>query len=97
MGEKMSAKKDFKKDMKELYQPSAKEVVSLDVPEGRLDVIFKHDFQFIIEQISCHIGMLERKLEKEKKNEILLSEIGYGMFISEQIQRFVTDFLFPWG
>jgi hypothetical protein len=29
----MSAKKDFKKDLKELYRPSSKEVVSIEVPE----------------------------------------------------------------
>ncbi|MFX1566741.1 MAG: GyrI-like domain-containing protein [Promethearchaeota archaeon] len=29
----MPAKKDFKKEMKELYQPSSKEVISVEVPE----------------------------------------------------------------
>ncbi len=37
--------------------------------------------------------ILERKLEKKGKDEILMSEIGYKMFISEQTQKFVLLFL----
>jgi len=34
--------------------------------------------------------MQEREPEKKGKNEILMSEIGYKMFISEQTQKLVT-------
>jgi hypothetical protein len=39
--------------------------------------------------------ILERKLEKKGKNEILMSEIGYKMFISEQTQKFMMPCCVP--
>jgi len=39
--------------------------------------------------------ILERKLEKKGKDEISMSEIGYKMFISEQMQKFVTPCCVP--
>jgi hypothetical protein len=41
------------------------------------------------------MGILERKPEKMRKKEISMSEIGYKVFIPEQIKRFVKPYCFP--
>jgi hypothetical protein len=69
--------------------------VSLDVPKSGLDVIFIHDFQSVSSQVSCHIGIRERKLKRVRKNEVSMSEIGYKMFISEQTHKFVNPHSVP--
>ena len=38
-------------------------------------------------QIPCQLGILARMRENEKRKRDFMSEIGYKMFISEQVEK----------